>query len=81
MGGYRIRNEYINQLDYKLYNAIPKAVLGAIAISSLTEGGDFLEEAQDRLIREWGILYVNGIVPQRPPKRSLKKNGLVPIDP
>ena len=59
-------NEYADTLG-RLFAATPKAVLAAIAVSSLTHGGDFLIELPDCVLREWAVLYANGIVPQRPP--------------
>ena len=67
-------NVYQKALDSRLYTDCPKAVFAAIAVSSLTQGGDFLEEATARLAEEWWILYENGIVPQKPP-------GPKPADP
>ena len=50
-----------------LYTKCPKSVFAAIAISSLTVGGDKLDEARDRVLAEWWTLYDNQIVSQRPP--------------
>ncbi len=61
-----ISNEYAQQLGAR-YERIPKAVLAAIAVSVLTGGGDYLEEAESRLLTEWRVLFENGIVQQRPP--------------
>jgi len=60
-------NEYAQQLGSR-YERIPKAVLAAIAVSVLTGGGDYLEEAEPRLLNEWRVLFENGIVPQAPPR-------------
>lgn len=68
MPGLKVTNEYSNALG-PVYGACPKAVLAAIAVSFATVGGDYLEEAQARILREWQILYQNGIVPQCPPAR------------
>lgn len=59
-------NSYANELGGMLYGDAPKAVLAAIAVSALTCGGDLLAEAKERLLREWWILFDNGIVPQKP---------------
>ena len=67
-----VSNEYVDQIDRKLFYRIPKAIFAAIAISALTQGGDFLEDAQERLVNEWKILYENRIVLQRPPKWAMK---------
>ena len=66
-------NEYAGALG-PLLDATPKNVLAAIAVSSLTCGGDYLEEAQERLLTEWWALYRAGIVPQRPPKPAPSKD-------
>ena len=63
----KMTNEYSNALG-SLYAQAPKAVLAAIAVSSLTCGGDYLAEARERVYAEWSILHFNGIVPQAPPK-------------
>jgi len=62
-------NEYALELG-ALYEKIPKAVFAAIAISALTQGGDYLDEAQNRIMEEWLILYQNGIVSQKPPRKD-----------
>ena len=67
--GIKRRNAYSRTLG-GLYDRIPKAVLAAIAVSFATQGGDFLDEAEKRVLEEWTILHQNGIVPQKPPGRS-----------
>ena len=59
-------NEYQETLG-KVFDKCPKAVIAAVAVSVLTTGGDFIEEAQRRFIAEWWALYEAHIVPQRPP--------------
>lgn len=61
-------NEYVGTLG-TLYSKTPKAVFAAIAVSTLTCGGDELDKARARLLEEWRILHQAGIVPQAPPKR------------
>lgn len=58
-------NEYAARLD-EIYARTPKAVLAAIAVSMLSSGGDHMEGVADRVLDEWRVLYLNGIVPQRP---------------
>ena len=58
-------NEYNLQAGRDLYEAIPKAVWAAIAISALTQGD--LEDARRLVVAEWLLLHQNGIVPQAPP--------------
>lgn len=65
----KLTNEYAHALDDRFYRTIPKAVLAAIAVSYASEGGDNLADAQERVREEWGILYDNGIVPQKPPAK------------
>ena len=69
----KIGNEYASELG-DLYARTPKAVLAAVAVSVLTRGGDDLDDpdaARARLLDEWRILHLNGIVPQAPPKFDL----------
>jgi hypothetical protein len=59
-------NEYQEMLG-KVFAKAPKAVIAAVAVSSLTSGGDYLAEAETRFIEEWWCLYEAKIVPQKPP--------------
>lgn len=60
-------NEYASELrSGRLYDKCPKAVFAAVAVSLLTQGGDYLDEANLRILREWWALYLAGIVPQKP---------------
>jgi hypothetical protein len=61
-------NEYADALS-ELYHAIPKSVLAAIAVSFACRDGDF-SDAENSILREWMLLYQNGIVPQKPKKSS-----------
>ena len=67
-------NEY-SELTGDLYAKCPKSVFAAIAVSSLTTGGDYIEIARDAVLGEWWALYDNGIVPQRPtfPRPAMKE--------
>ena len=66
----KIGNPYATTLHAQdLYASIPKAVLGAIAVSLATCGGDYLEHARERVVREWHVLHLNGIVPQAVPAK------------
>ena len=65
MPGIKITNGYADCLG-ELYAKTPKAVFAAVAVSTLTMGGDYLDEAKERLLNEWRILHENGIVPQKP---------------
>lgn len=60
----KIHNSYMLELG-KIYSECPKAILAAIAVSSLTQGGDYIDEAKQRLANEWLILPRNSIV-QKP---------------
>jgi len=65
-GVVKQENEYNQSLSREVYDGCPKAVFAAIAVSLATTGGDYLEEAQERIISEWWALYDNGIVKQKP---------------
>lgn len=67
MRGFKTQNEYQKVLSERLYNECPKAVLAAIAVSALTQGGSYLEDADQRLVTEWATLHKQGIVPQPVP--------------
>jgi len=57
-------NDYSRTLPF--YDAIPKSVLAAIAVSALTCGGDQIEYAETRVAEEWWALWEAGIVVQKP---------------
>jgi hypothetical protein len=59
----KVYNAYADTLGAALYDATPKAVFAAIAVSALTFGGDYIEQAADRVLVEWLRLYEGGIVP------------------
>lgn len=63
-------NNYSEAISRKLFEATPKHVFAAIAVSSLTGGGDYIEEAEKRIMAEWWILFQQGIVPQKPPMKK-----------
>jgi hypothetical protein len=67
----KINNDYAIAAGRDFYAEIPKAVWAALAVSSLTQGGDYLDEARARVAAEWQALYQAGIVPQRPNKEAL----------
>lgn len=69
--GMKVKNEYAEAIR-EIYAQIPKAVLASIAVSCLTVGGDYINEATERVLEEWRILHENGIVPQKPPRRAQK---------
>lgn len=64
----KILGDYARQISPRLYRRIPKAVLAAIAVSPQQNGGvgDTSGTADDYLLREWALLWQQGIVPQRP---------------
>ena len=66
----KIMNEYAEMIGSDLYRRAPKAVVAAIAVSVLTQGGDYLEDARQRFLAEWDALHAAGIVPQAPPKSA-----------
>jgi hypothetical protein len=59
----------------EVYASCPKAVLAAIAVSLLSNGGDELAHAKARLLEEWRILHANGIVPQAPKANASISNA------
>lgn len=61
----KLSNEYVAALG-SLFERTPKAVLGAVVVSLLSNGGDELGAVRAKLINEWRILHENGIVPQAP---------------
>ncbi len=56
-------NEYTKTFP-NFFEEIPKTVLGAVAASFGTTGGDYLEQAGFRIALEWETLFNQGIVPQ-----------------
>lgn len=63
-------NDYVTAMGGDLFNETPKSVLAALAVSALTSGGDQLASAAERVAREWEVLHLNGIVPQKPSKSA-----------
>ena len=63
----KIHNEYAAAVGGDVFEKCPKAVFAAVAVSSLTCGGDWLSEARARFVSEWWALYTAGIVLQKPP--------------
>lgn len=59
-------NEYAAALPAGWYDGIPKAVWAAIAVSKCTSGGDFFNQLNNEVMREWWALYHAKIVPQKP---------------
>src|SRR5258708_7158591 len=71
--------DYASQLSRALYEAAPKAVFAAIAVSPAMNGGTQVEddETADRyVLREWSLLHRQGLVAQAPPKKLLALVGL-----
>lgn len=62
----KLKNEYADELGGAFYEQTPKAVFAAVAVSVLTIGGDYLDDAKNRVLKEWWVLYRAGIVPQKP---------------
>ena len=79
MAGTKKYNSYALELG-AMYEQIPKAVFAAIAISALTNGGDQMDKARERIAWEWQMLYSNGIVPQKPHGKAAKIFALLPDD-
>jgi hypothetical protein len=64
-----LNNDYARELG-ALFDEMPKSVIAAIAVSALTMGGDYLDEAAIRAAREWQVLHDAGIVQQKPSKTA-----------
>jgi hypothetical protein len=64
-------NEYAQFLERAhLFEKTPKTVFAALAVSyALHQREDNFNAVVEELLDEWEILYQNGIVPQKPPKR------------
>ena len=60
-----------------VYNAAPKAVLAAIAVSFAVhlDGEERLERAAGAVLAEWWALYRAGVVPQKPPLAAPDPDG------
>lgn len=66
MAGTKKHNEY-NQMLGPNYDRTPKAVFAAIVVSEyLNRLGIDPGELEEAVLAEWGTLYENGIVPQKP---------------
>ena len=65
-----LTNGYMDALGHDLFDKTPKSVFAAVAVSMLTTGGDYLEQAREAFLHEWEILHLNGIVQQKPPKMA-----------
>lgn len=75
-------NEYLALAGARFYDRTPKAVFAALAISFAMRIGDDedsmpqphdMDRIEAILLEEWRILNVNGIVPQKAPKRLAGK--------
>jgi hypothetical protein len=75
---FKIGNEYAGTLEKYVFEQTPKSVFAAIAVSSLTCGGDYLEHATRRVVTEWDTLHTNGIVPQAVPAKLRRYIDKVP---
>ena len=71
--GVKIGNDYAAALG-DVYEKAPKAVLAAVLVSYAMllagEGTDAerLADARAMVLEEWGVLYHQDIVPQKPPR-------------
>ncbi len=64
MRGIKNLNDYSKLITF--YETIPKSVLAAIAVSFAGLGAGKLENVSELILKEWEVLYQNGIVPQKP---------------
>jgi hypothetical protein len=65
-------NEYAENLGTALFEAITKNVLAAIVVSIYSPGGEDMTQAKESILSEWHTLYMNGIVPQKPPDELMR---------
>ena len=67
-GVFKLKNQYMDLIDPKLYATIPKSVFAAIAVSlTIIRHEDDQSGMNAKLLEEWQALFDNGIVPQKPP--------------
>lgn len=62
-------NDYAMAAGPDVFEAAPKAVWAALAISFGTTGGDHIDNARKLILDEWQVLIDNGIVEQKIPSR------------
>lgn len=65
-------NAYADQISAALYEATPKAVFAAIAVSPIQNNGAVSwggESENSYIASEWNTLHENGIVPQPVPAK------------
>jgi hypothetical protein len=67
-GGGNLSNAYVDACP--MLGKTPKAVIAAVVVSLLSNGGDELAHVSTRFLREWRILHENHIVPQKPPREA-----------
>ena len=58
-------NAYTQALG-AIYDECPKAILAAVAVHMLTEGGMLLPDAPRQFAEAWLMLHTRGMVRQRP---------------
>ena len=80
----KVYNEYADALGPHFYDATPKAVFAAVAVSALTRADGLAldqcthTELRAAVLREWVVLHQNGIIPQKPPGRPREgKSGRI----
>jgi hypothetical protein len=81
-GVFKQTNEYMREIESKLYADTPKAVFAALLVSFLDRlsGGD-AHNVNDEIVEEWNALYLAGIVPQKPPKREVVDDDCIEPSP
>jgi len=66
---FKTENEFQQLMDKNaLYTKMPKAVLAALLVSYMDRLGFDRDQLDANLREEWQVLYVTGIVPQKPLK-------------
>ena len=77
MKGFKTENEYQQLISRDLYEKTPKAVFAALAVSLFMNysGIEMRPSAIDEaILQEWGALFSNEIVGQKPPKSKWIKS-------
>lgn len=66
--GIKKSNEYQKMMSTELYAKTPKSVFAAIVVSYFYnhEQKETIEEVDNAIKHEWEILYLQGIIPQKP---------------
>ncbi len=64
-------NKYQKQISREVFDRTPKAVFAALAVSYFINTE--VEHIDAALLDEWQLLYMQGIIPQKPPNISVER--------